>query len=420
MKKAAVLFSSVFSSLLFFFSCATAKDFPSSVQKNGEENITLLFAGDIMAHTDNFRMKDYSLIWNDVKAPVRNADLSFANLEAPVMDGREWENYPTFNMHSDYVEEAISAGFNVFSLANNHSNDQGKSGIISTGKTFLALKEKHKDSEREIYFSGIKDCSLEKKTSGGNTFSENGFDYASFEKNGFKILFLAVTELLNIPSDRSLLNYVSPTDEGFRNLSCEIKALSEKENPDIFILSVHSSEEEYVFKVAEKRRETYRNYLDSGADIVWANHPHVIREYEIHGNRKSGDFEKIVFYGNGNTVSGQRRNPDYRNPENPRDNTGDGLMFEVKFSKDGKTGGSQAKSSGKDGADGTSRDRVFIKETKAYFITTFIDKERNFILKNLNDAFIQNLEDEGKKNMASYYSRRKEISESTKETAIWR
>lgn len=357
-----------------------------------------------MAHADNFRMKDYSLIWNDVKTPVQNAELSFANLEAPVMDGREWENYPTFNMHSDYVGEAVSAGFNVFSLANNHSNDQGKSGIISTEKTFLALKENLKDSERKLYFSGIKDYSPEKKPSGGNSFSESALDYTSIEKNGFKILFLAVTELLNIPSNRNLLNYVSPTDEGFRNLSDEIKKLSEKENPDIFILSVHSSEEEYVFDIAEKRRETYRNYLDSGADIVWSNHPHVIREYEIHGNGKSGELEKIVFYGNGNTVSGQRRNPDYRNPENPRDNTGDGLLFEVKFIKNS-------------GLNGTG---IFIAETKRHFITTFIDKERNFILKNLNDAFIRNLQDEGKNTMASYYARRKEICESTKETIIWR
>lgn len=403
-RKTAVLISSVFSSLLFFFSCATTGELSSSGRETPAKSISLLFAGDIMAHAENFRMKDYSLIWNDVKTPVQNADLSFANLEAPVMDGREWESYPTFNMHSDYVGEAISAGFNVFSLANNHSNDQGKSGIISTEKTFLALKEKSKDSERKLYFSGIKDYSPEKNSSGGNSFSDSALDYTAIEKNGFKILFLAVTELLNIPSNRNLLNYVSPTDEGFRNLSDEIKKLSEKENPDIFILSVHSSEEEYVSDVAEKRRKTYRNYLDSGADIVWSNHPHVIREYEIHGNGKSGNFEKIVFYGNGNTVSGQRRNPDYRNPENPRDNTGDGLLFEVKFIKNSSL----------------DRTGIFIAETKKHFITTFIDNERNFLLKNLNDAFIRNLEDEGKNGMASYYARRKEICESTKETIIWR
>lgn len=389
--------------IIFIFSCfvlfackTTEKNQGSNLEEPSldEEKLTLLFAGDIMAHRENFSMKDFSLIWKDVKPEIQNADFSFANIESPVMDERKWESYPTFNMHSDYVEEAINAGFNVFSLANNHSNDQGKEGIIETKKTFTNLKEKHEKTERPIYFSGIKDVPGQKE-----------FDYTVFYKNEFKILFLAATELLNQPSYKSYLNYVSPEKKGYENLKESIKKLSENEEPDLFVLSFHSAEEEYVSKVSESRKKLYNEFLMCGADIVWANHPHVIREYEIVKNKKTGDTEKMIFYGNGNTISGQRRNPNFKNPENARDYTGDGLMFLVRIEKSH--------------ADSNDEKGIFITETKPCFITTFIDENKNFILKKLDDDFIKSLENEKNKDIKKYFSRRKEISESVKETTIW-
>ena len=94
----------------------------------------LLFAGDIMAHTQNFSMADYSLIWDDIREQVQAADFSFANLESPVMEDRPFESYPTFNMQPSYPAAALDAGFNLISLANNHTNDQGTEGIKATSE----------------------------------------------------------------------------------------------------------------------------------------------------------------------------------------------------------------------------------------------------------------------------------------------
>lgn len=354
----------------------------------------MLFAGDIMAHSENYAMKDFSLIWKDVTSTVKNADLAFANNEAPVIDKKDWQTFPYFNMHSDYVQAEIDAGFNVFSLVNNHSNDQGKEGILSTRATFASLAEKNSTEDRKIYFSGIK------------TPDNDGFDYVKIEKNGFSILFLAVTEILNQNSYKSYLNFVYPGEDGIKKLSNFIKTVREKEMPDLFVLSFHSAEEEYVRKVSEARRKQYRTYLSSGADIVWANHPHVVRERELYGIKDSGVIEKIVFYGNGNTISGQRRNPQYKSPYTERDYTGDGLLFEVKIVR---------QKNANDDIDAICA----ITETKPHYITTYIDKNRNFILKNLNEAFIQSLEDEGQTLKASYFRERKKITESTKEHIIW-
>src|SRR5574344_1747748 len=77
-------------------------------------------------------MRDYSDIYRDVQ-PLRASDfLSFGNLEMPVADSLPLSTYPRFNVHGPYVDAAIAGGFDVFSLANNHSNDQGSRGIGET------------------------------------------------------------------------------------------------------------------------------------------------------------------------------------------------------------------------------------------------------------------------------------------------
>ncbi|MDE6068716.1 MAG: CapA family protein, partial [Treponemataceae bacterium] len=64
---------------LFFFSCQTTKH--ERLPKE-DKILKLTFAGDIMAHTQNFQMDDFSLIWNDIREKVGAADFAFANLEA--------------------------------------------------------------------------------------------------------------------------------------------------------------------------------------------------------------------------------------------------------------------------------------------------------------------------------------------------
>ena len=196
--------SSLFAVLLLF-SCGTTKvepDEPVSqipevieaepvpeepvIEDDG--TITLLFAGDIMAHSVNYAISDYPKIWRDVKYIIEPCDLAFANIESPVDDTKRPHTWPNFNMPQAYIEAAIDAGFDVFSLANNHTNDQGLNGIKETVKTSERLVERSKERGENIYFSGLKDG------------KKADFTYNIIEKKGFKILFLPVTELLNQPS----------------------------------------------------------------------------------------------------------------------------------------------------------------------------------------------------------------------------
>ena len=128
----------------------------TTIQKKQNNEITLLFGGDIMAHSVNYAITNYAKIWKDITPLLQSSDLAFANIEAPIDTTKKHSSWPNFNMTYNYVNASITAGFNVFSLCNNHTNDQGLTGIQETAKTTKALQTAAKNQNKDIYFSGIK------------------------------------------------------------------------------------------------------------------------------------------------------------------------------------------------------------------------------------------------------------------------
>ena len=354
-----------------------------------QHNLTLLFAGDIMAHKPNYAMSDYSLIWKDVAPLASSCDFAFANIEAPVDDSLPCSAYPRFNMHREYPEAAIRAGFNVFSLVNNHSNDQGLSGMIRTREWAEKTEGEYTGAEREVFFSGL-------KKSGGDAIG-----YKIIKKNGWTIVFCAVTEVLNEKDHIEYMDYVPPTQaarEAFGNRIRHIRA----EHPcDIFILSIHANVPEYVRSVSPAQRSYYYKLLDCGADIIWANHPHVVQEREFIGKKSERRFSKLILYANGNTISAQRYKPAFNAPSSPHEYTGDGLLYKVIYYK--KEAGGIA----------------ILHETKVHYITTYITTAYQFVIKYLNDDFIDYLGKAGRSEWMRYIAARKIIMENTRVRKTW-
>ena len=73
-----------------------------------DDEIKLLFAGDIMAHTNNYHISSFDKIWRDVKYLIDGNDLVFANIEAPIDTTKPVSNYPNFNMPQNYVQAAVA------------------------------------------------------------------------------------------------------------------------------------------------------------------------------------------------------------------------------------------------------------------------------------------------------------------------
>lgn len=386
--------------VFFLFSCATKKNISKehlTFNSVDQKSITLLFGGDIMAHKPNFNMKNYDLIWEDVKELIQKSDVAFANIEMPVNDSMPNESYPTFNVHSDYVNAAIKAGFNVFSLANNHSTDHGLEGINATQKWATTTSQQTKTSARPVYYSGLK------------TPNED-FSYSYFEVNGWKILFIAITEILNSQVAKNYVNYVIPSEKSRSNFINNMKTLKSQNECDLFIISIHSSEPEYVFKTEQKQKDFYYRLIDeSGADVIWANHPHVAKEWNLIGNAATGQTEKLIMFANGNTISGQRWEPMFENPENNREYTGDGYLLQATFLKKVYTEN-----------DIETKREIHLAKVEPTLITTYIDPAWRFVIKKLDSDFIDNLNQQGQKTWARYLGARKKLMEQIQGNKIWR
>ena len=377
------LFLTFLLSLLLFSSCATTKNASSGLSSQNaapESELSLLFAGDVMAHAPNYKITDFDRIWRDIRPLVSSSDLAFANIEAPVANDIPWNTYPQFNMHTEYVEAAIKAGFNVFSLTNNHTNDQYLDGIKQTKKYFDSRK-------------GIWACGLKEKSGGPLT-------YKIIHKNGWKILFVSITELLNRNDFASYIDYY-PSKESKRNqLIEELKKLQDESKADLFVLSVHTDEPEYVIKVTESHKKFFRRIIEEcRADIIWANHPHVVKIFEetaasSHYTQDLGQKNRKAFimYANGNTISAQRTNPQFAAPDTPRDYTGEGLLLKLKARK-------------------MSDGSVILSDYEPHLITTYITPAWQFVIKLLDDDFIATLDRAELVTWAKYLTERKKLME---------
>lgn len=354
------------------------------------DHITLLFTGDIMAHSVNYQISSYSKIYKDIKFYLDQADLTFANLEAPVDTTKPASSYPNFNMTEKYLQAAVDAGFDVFSLCNNHTNDQFQSGILETIKTTKKIIDKTENQGEKVYFSGIKES------------PEAAFTYNIIENHGWKILFLPVTELLNRPDASAYINFIKTDDKSRNNFIQYIKELKEKNPCDLFVLSLHTSEPEYTRNITSRQNQFYMDLISTGVDVVWANHAHIIKNRKVIVNTKE-KRDKLIMYANGNVISGQRTKPDFnsKNPDGERDNTGDGLFYKVIFKKD-------------------TKGSVKIEKAEPIFITTYINTANEYVLKPLNQDFVDYLYEVPRLNWAKYIERRIKINQdATKDLIEW-
>jgi len=274
-----------------------------------ERRILLTFLGDIMAHTVNYILPDYGLIYKDVADILAGDTLSFANLESPVDPSRPYSSYPCFSIPLEYAEAAVEAGVDVFSLGNNHAFDQGQEGVFQTLRAMEALSAR---AGRRVHYSGLR----------GNLKAP--FAPAVIEKEGLKIGFLAVTQMVNQPQS---WEYVQVVDcESRREREALIRYIQETAPAfDLFILSYHGGKE-YAATVEEVREAFFEELLAAGVHIVYGHHPHVLQPYRLVSGEGGG---RLILFSTGNFISGMTWGIDPRFPEDPRAGRGDSALFQV-------------------------------------------------------------------------------------------
>lgn len=283
---------------------------------SSEEVLTFSFVGDIMAHSVNFEMPDYERIYDSLRDLLSKDHASFANLEFPVDETAPYATYPRFNVHRPYVEAAIRGGFDVFSLANNHSTDRFAPGVLETLDAADALSETH-----GVRFSGLR------RDAGAP------WELEILEIEGVRVGFVAFTGFLNDPWNGAELVYLADYRvAASRRALLEAVATWDAEC-DVLIVSYHAGVE-YVVDPDPGKAAFLRELVTAGADVVWAHHPHVLQPWETVSGPDGGD--KLVLYSLGNFISGQTWRLSAGDYRRRRAFTGDTAVVQVRLHADWK------------------------------------------------------------------------------------
>ncbi|MCC6727063.1 MAG: CapA family protein [Saprospiraceae bacterium] len=242
-----------------------------SLSAQEAKKISVIGVGDMMLGT-NYPSKKYlpanggSDLLSDVRKILEDADVTFGNLEGTLFDGEgtpktcnDSSKCYVFRTPASYIRHFSDAGFDVLSIANNHSGDFGPSGRKGT-KAVL--------KNAGIAFAGLEDTD----------------ETAIFERNGVKFGFCAFAPNSGTCDIRQIE---------------KAKALvaSLKKNCDIIIVSFHGgaegSDNQHVSNKIEFYLEEDRGnvvkfshaVIDAGADIVFGHGPHVTRAIELYKDR---------------------------------------------------------------------------------------------------------------------------------------
>ena len=225
---------------------------------------TMLFVGDIMLSRSvgalMDKRKNYNLSFINIAEFLRNADLTFGNLENPVSArGIKVGSKYSFRANPKTVEGLKFAGFDIVSIANNHIWDYGRDAFLDT-------LEHLKNSDISYV--------------GGGVNSDEAHAGIIKNVNGTKIGFLAYTDLLSKNLSATL------TTPGISFLELEqvkkdIVAL--KPLVDVLMISFHWGDE-YQTTHNQKQEHIAKTAVDAGADLIIGHHPHVIQEIEQYKN----------------------------------------------------------------------------------------------------------------------------------------
>lgn len=298
--------------------------------------LVLTFAGDLMAHTVNFNMNEYDLIYKAVEKILHSDDLSFVNIETPVCDALPLSTYPCFNVHMPYLRAAAQAGFDMLGFANNHTNDHGTTGIDGTLASVRTVQKERYAADvlpPFLAFSGLKDS------------VNDSIQVTPLSYKGWNILFCSVTEILNsYDASKNRLYYSAPTKQGRAALLALIKEARNRYPCDLFVLGLHLNEPEYGRTVSNAKKAWFKQLGEAGIDIIWAHHPHVMQPWETITVERplllpdaasdsavviSEQCKVFCMYSMGNFISGQRWHTRYDDPAFYREYTGDAVMLQL-------------------------------------------------------------------------------------------
>ena len=228
-----------------------------------ETTITLIAVGDVMLDRAVGRqIKRYGIKWpfKHVRDTLRLSDLSFCNLECPLSaKGIKVPKPICFKADPANVECLTDAGFDIVSLANNHSMDCSRPGLIET---------MHYLDKARIAYTGAGDTPYD--ASLPTIVTVKGLRIALLARNAW------LPEGAWFRPDAPNSSYLD-----LETIESEVRDAAGQ--ADVVIVSLHWGNE-YHTTPREEQVELAHRIVDAGADLILGHHPHVLQKVEkYHG-----------------------------------------------------------------------------------------------------------------------------------------
>ena len=256
-----------------------------TINTKKEYKTNLVMVGDALIHgivyqTANkyagYNGYDFKPMLKYTKEIVEKYDLAYYNQET-ILGGTELglSTYPMFNSPYEVGDAFLDAGFNLVSLATNHTIDRGEKAVLNSRN----------------YWNSKKEQAL---AAGSYSSFEERDEEVIKESNGIKYAFLSYTTYTNgliVPKGKEYL--VNVYDKEL--IKSEIERYRDK--VDLLMVAMHWGEEYMTYPV-NSQKEIAKYLASLGVDIIIGCHPHVIEPIEFIGNT-------LVIYSLGNFVSSQ-------------------------------------------------------------------------------------------------------------------
>lgn len=244
----------------------------------------LIATGDGLVHSPIFKAAyntstnsyDFSNMLTYTKDLLKDYDIKYYNQETVFDDDASYGGYPRFNTPSDFGASMIKAGFNMVSLATNHSMDMGADSAKKSASWWK--------NQKNVLTNGMASS------------EEDRTNYQIMEANGITYTMLSYTYGTNglggsaLQKEPYLVNLYSE-----ELVKKDIETVRDK--VDVLIVAMHWGNE-YNLNATETQRNQAKFLADNGVDIVLGTHSHCIEPWE-----KIGDT--VVFYSFGNFISNQ-------------------------------------------------------------------------------------------------------------------
>lgn len=278
---------------------------PNIINKNEDKHYeaSLIAVGDYLIHSSVYKDAnrlangdgyDFKPMISYIKEIVSNYDIAYYNQET-ILGGSELglSDCPTFNSPYEAGDAMLDAGFNLVSLATNHTMDSGKKAVENSCKYWQSkenvLTAGSYCSEEERNKINIKEINNIKYTMLNYTYGTNGMPVAN-------------DYLVNVwPTDIDNINNPEK-DTKYQAYKKQVKEDIDKvkDKVDFLIVAMHWGVE-YTHEPTAYEKDMASYLASLGVNLIIGTHPHVIQPV-------TWIDDTLVIYSLGNFISAQYQN----------------------------------------------------------------------------------------------------------------